>query len=418
MTSSPAYAAFVGIDWADQEHAVCLISSQGSVSSEALRQDPQAIAAWVNRLKLHFPGGTIAIAVEQRNGPLIHALMQHDNLVLFPINPRQLARYRESIAPSGGKDDPSDARLLAQFLRMHHEQFKPWIPDEPKTRELGRLCELRRSLVDERTRLVLKLTSLLKSYYPLPLNLLMGELTSERTLALLKRWPTHQQLCRAHPGSLRRFLQKHGYRNEEQINGILERIRGSVPLTDDNAINEPAALYAQALVEQIRVLNKQIGRFEEQIQSLLAQHDDAPLFRSLPGAGDALVPRLLVAFGSDRDRYASAEEIQCYSGIAPVMRRSGQSSTVKRRRACPQYLRQTFHEFAHQAKRWSRWSRAFYELQIRKGKKHQAAIRALAFKWIRIIFRMWKTRQAYDEQQYINTLRQRNSPIVPLLDDA
>jgi hypothetical protein len=80
----------------------------------------------------------------------------------------------------------------------------------------------------------------------------------------------------------------------------------------------------------------------------------------MPGAGDALVPRLIVAFGTQRDRYQSAYEMQCYSGIAPVMEASGNSQWVHFRFICPKFLRQTFHEFAGCSIQQSEWARAYY----------------------------------------------------------
>jgi len=137
---------------------------------------------------------------------------------------------------------------------------------------------------------------------------------------------------------------------------------------------------------------------------------DATIFY-LPG-------RLIAAFGSDRDRYHSAEEVQCYSGIAPVTRRSGKTLHVSSRYACPKFLKQTFHEFADHARKWSRWSAAYYRQKREAGCKHQAAVRALAFKWIRIMFRLWKTHSTYDETRYIQQLKQTNSPLVKYLETA
>ena len=137
------------------------------------------------------------------------------------------------------------------------------------------------------------------------------------------------------------------------------------------------------------MLNKAIEEFDQHLQDLVvARHPDQALFRSLPGAGDALVPRLIAAFGSDRDRYQTATQAQCYSGIAPITRQSGKSRHVNKRLACPKFLRQTFHEFADHARKWSRWAKAYYTMKRAQGAAHHAAVRALAYKWIRIIYRM------------------------------
>ena len=145
---------------------------------------------------------------------------------------------------------------------------------------------------------------------------------------------------------------------------------------------------------------------------MFEQHDDSTLFGSFPGAGASLAPRLLAAFGSDRGRFEFAAEMQQLAGIAPVTEKSGNGIWIHWRLACPKFLRQTFHEFAGQSILYSDWARAHYDQLRKRGKSHHAALRALAFKWIRIIFRCWKTRTAYDEALYCKSLRLRRSPLA------
>jgi hypothetical protein len=128
-----------------------------------------------------------------------------------------------------------------------------------------------------------------------------------------------------------------------------------------------------------------------------------------------LAPRLLVAFGTDRERFQAAEELQTLSGVAPVTKRSGKSRIIHRRWACPKFLLQTFHEFAYCSRKKSAWAKAFYLYQRSRGKGHHAALRALAFKWIRILFRCWKTNTAYSEDRYLDALRRRNVPLLAFL---
>ena len=410
-------AVVVGIDWADRQHVVCVLDGERAAVS-ILEQDPQAIAQWLDGLRRRFADRPIEIALEQSRGALVHALRECEGVRLYPINPKQLARYREAMYPSGGKDDPRDAELLAKFLWHHREQLRPWQPDTPETRRLAHLAELRRKLVDERKRLALKLRSTLKLYFPLVLTLWGQALTSDLVLALLCRWPSLSELKRPHPKTLRTFFARHGVRQPDRQTEWINAIRSAMPLTRDAALIQPHALYVQTLVEQIAGLSAAIARFDEELQQAAAAHPDEVLFRPVPGAGDALIPRLIAAFGSDRDRYESAEHVQSYSGIAPVTRRSGQSRVVTRRRACPKFLKQTFHEFADHARLWSPWSRAFYSMKRAGGMKHHAAVRALAFKWIRILFQVWKTRSTYSEAQYLEHLKKKNSPLLQFLDQT
>lgn len=406
----------LGIDWADRQHVVCLIEPSGRADCRTLDQDPDDIADWIHELQQRFPGHTLAIALEQSRGALVQALLSFEGLRLYPINPKQLARYREAIHPSGGKDDPRDAELLARFLLHHRDQLRVWQPDLPETRRLAHLAELRRRLVDERKSVTLRLGSILKLYFPLIVTLFGKTLHGELVLDLLRRWPTLAELKRPHPQTLRAFFAEHALRHEQRQTELIDAIRSATPLTRDAALIEPHALFVQSLVRQLAELNRAIAQFDEELKRAVVQHPDEPLFRVLPGAGDALVPRLIVAFGSDRDRYESAEQIQAYSGIAPVTRRSGQACSVSRRQACPKFLRQTFHEYANHARRWSAWSKAFYALKRATGMKHHAAVRALAFKWIRILFHLWKTRATYSEARYLNQLQQKHSPLIQYLE--
>jgi transposase len=407
------FAAFVGIDWADEEHAVCVLDGE-RVRREVLPHTPEAIAAWAAGLAREFGSRPVAVMVEQSRGALLHALMQHPQLVLFPVNPKQAARYREALVNSGKKDDPTDAECLARFVREHHRQLRAWQPDDAATRQLAQLVELRRKAVESRKQTTQQCEARLKQYFPLALDL--GD--AALCLAVVERWPTQQALARANPATVRKFFAQHGRRNIDQVNELIARIRAATPLTTDRAIIDPNALAVKFLVKELRVLEAAVAEFDAAIAQCFAAHPDAELFRSPPGAGAALAPRLLVAFGTDRGRFATADEVQAYSGIAPVTKRSGKSCRVSKRYFCNKFLRQTFHEFADHARKWSTWSKAFYDLLRSRGHRHHAAVRCLAFKWIRILFRCWKSRQPYDEARYLKQLQAKGASYLPNLQPA
>ena len=168
----------------------------------------------------------------------------------------------------------------------------------------------------------------------------------------------------------------------------------------------------QALVAQLRATLQAIDEFDAAITEVAECLPDYPLFASLPGAGSILAPRLLVAFGEQRERYGSAAELQNYAGVAPVLERSGNKCWIHWRLACPTFLRQTFVEWAGSTIPRSFWAGAYYQRQRAKGCSHQAALRALAYKWIRIVYRCWQTRTPYDESVYLNALKRRGSPLI------
>jgi transposase len=408
-------AAFVGIDWADQKHDIALraASSEALLERSRIESQPEALNDWVLELRERFASqGKILICLEQSRGALIHFLMGYDCFELYPINPKQLDNYRKAFRPSGAKDDPLDAELLCQFLSLHHHQLHLWRPDDEQTRKLALFCEKRRQAVDARTALSNQLKSELKQYFPLALAVLDNDLTTVLAADFLLKWPNFESLKKAPAHKLRKFFYGHHCRSEQKIKARIQRIQSAEPLTRDCAIIEAGSLTVEMLARQLKELAPYIARYEKQIAQLFAQHPDSVLFDNLPGAGDQLAPRLLSAFGSDRDRFQSPLEAVTFFGVAPVTERSGKSTWIHFRWACPKFLRQSFHEFAGHSVRFCDWAAAFYDQQRARGKGHHAAVRALAYKWIRVLFRCWKTRQPYDPQLYLAALRQRGSPLA------
>lgn len=406
------WAAFVAIDWADQKHFWRLApAGPGPQEYGEIRNTPEAVDVWATELNLRFGGGPIAVCLEQSRGPLVYQLAKYPHLVLFPVHAATAAKYRETFCPSGAKGDPSDTASLLDLLLRHRERLRALQPDTIQTRLLLSLVEGRRMLVDEKTRQKNRLTACLKMYFPQILKW-FDEVDSLLVGDLLKRWSSLVELKRAHPGTLRSFFHQHNCRSEERIQERIASIQISMPATEDEAIVEGESFKMRALVRLLAELRSQIEVYDQRIAQLVAEHPERSLFASLPGAGDVLIPRLIVAFGTCRDRYQSAYQLQCLSGIAPVTESSGKNRWVHFRWACAKFLRSTFHEYAAHSIRSSGWARAYYQAQRRNHKSHHAIIRALAYKWIRIIFRCWKDGQPYDEQTYLKSLKRTGSPVI------
>ena len=403
--------AYIGLDWADERHSVHLQTPDGTIEHFELEQKPAVLHEWVAQLQQRFAGGKIAVALEQRKGAVIHALLMYDCFVLYPINPKALARYREVFHTSGAKDDPLDSELLLDLVVRHRDKLRAWVPDTVESRKLQALCEQRRKLVNQRVALTNRLTSLLKQYFPQALEW-VGDLASVQACDFLTQWPTLGAVQRARPSTIQKFYRAHNCRKAEVIEARLAAIASARALTTDAAVVEPLSLSVQTYATQLRVLIAAIQTFDDRIAEVFAQHTDHDVFTSFPGAGEVCAPRLAAAFGTDRSRWDSAAELQAHSGIAPVTERSGKSRWVHHRLACPKFVKQTFHEFADQSIRFSRWARAYYDQQRGRGNDHHAALRSLAYKWIRILFRCWKDRKPYDEGQYLEALRRRGSPLV------
>jgi transposase len=406
------FAAYVGIDWADQKHVWSLrVTATGKREDGEVEHSPEAVEAWINGWMARFPGQPIAVCLEQSRGALLNMLSKYQQLVLFPVHPATVSRFRAALYPSGAKDDPKDADLVLDLLVHHRERLRRLEPDTVETRQLRFLVEQRRNLVNQKTAQSNRLTSTLKQYYPQILDW-FDDPTAPLVAAFLSRWPTLEMLQKVRQETLLRFFHEHNCRSQELIEQRLQQIRTAVSATRDQAVIDSSIVRVHWLCKMISTLCQAIADLDERIEPISHAHPDFTLFDSLPGAGAVMVPRLIAAFGTKRERFSDASQVQSFTGIAPVKEASGRSEWIHMRWACPKFLRQTFHEWAGHSIAHSEWARAYYHQQLAKGNGHHAAVRSLAAKWIRIVYRCWVNHTPYDEQIYLKSLRLHGSPLA------
>jgi len=248
------FAAFVGIDWADQKHAWALqIPGHLDVERGDLDHTPEAVAFWATELARRFAGRLIAVALEQSRGSLVFMLTKYAHLVLFPVHPTTLSDYRKGFRPSGAKSDPSDAGLLVDLLVRHREKLRRLNPDTEQTRSLQFLVEARRKFVNDKTRYSNRLTAYLKMYFPQVLDW-FSEVTSPIAGDFLERWPSLQKVQKARPETLRRFFVQHHSCTSESIDRRLEEIRGAMSATHDAAVTCSCSAAVLALVRIVRAI--------------------------------------------------------------------------------------------------------------------------------------------------------------------
>jgi hypothetical protein len=206
------FAAFVGIDWADATHEGCL-QAAGSAKREGfqLEHTPEAIDAWVTTLRMRFHGHPVAICLDLTKGPLVCALRQYDLLMLFPLNPLTLARYRDAVTPSRAKDDPPDAALQLDLRLTHRDTLQPLHPQSPTRRALEQLVEHRRRVVGDNVRMTNRLTRTLKNYFPHVLHWLQAKDTPIFWDSL-SRWPPLKAAQLARRATLETFCRAHHVR--------------------------------------------------------------------------------------------------------------------------------------------------------------------------------------------------------------
>lgn len=410
MKSLPAaFAAQIGLDWADKKHDICLVEHDSKeLEYCVIKHTPESIDEWALSLQKRFNNRPIAICLELKAGPVVYALLKYHFITLYPVSPKALAKYRQSFCQSGAKDDPTDAFLQLDYLQKHPEALRPLVPDDPQTRILQQLVVDRRHFVDEKVRLTNAIRAALKSYYPQVLQW-FADIDTPLFCDFLLQWPNLEEVKKASAETIGQFLKARRCVRANVIDRRTQAISKAMTLTEDEGVIIPMQRRARSLVRQLQQVLSTITEYDLDIAERFAKHAEYELFNSLPSAGAVFGPRLLAAFGTNRERYRSADEVSRYGGVAPVLERSGNKTWVHWRYCCTKFLRQTFVEWANQSRKTCFWAKEFYEEKRAQGKPHQATLRALAFKWIRIIFRCWQSRTPYDESTYLFALKRRKA---------
>jgi transposase len=403
---------WAAVDWGDQSHAVVVIDDQGDVVlSFQVPHTAEGLRGLVQSLR--ECGAIQGVAVEQARNLMVHQLLQ-GGFIVYPINPKLSDTWRKGWKVTAPKSDPTDARVLADGLRHHHAHLRPLLPDDPLTRELAMLCADECALIGQRTALVNQLQAALKEYYPSALEW-FSDWTSPTAWDFVLTFPRPEALQRASRKKVCGFLRAHHIGLTPLWQGRVDQRDQAAAWPSDPPTVEAKEFLAVALAKQLRTLQANLEAYRKRIEELYQQHPDAFLFSSLPGAGPKLGPRLLSHFGSDRARFTSAQSLQQLSGTVPVTRQSGRRREVVIRRACQKPFRKTMHLFAFQTIERSAWARAFYDRARQAGQPHSLALRNLASKWLKVIYRMWQDRVPYEESTYLSSLARRGSPLAAQL---
>jgi transposase len=410
------YDAVLSFDWADEKHDYCLFDAETSIlETGSIQNRPEVIHDFICKIRFRFQGKAVAVGLEQSKGALAYQLMEYGFFTIYFAHPTTVAKVREAWTPSGAKDDPGDAELIMGIVRDTNHKLRAWKPDTPETHRLMLLCSHRRKLVDLRVKLTNMLRSCLKTYYPLACRVAGDKLNEPLALNFLTRWPTFESLKRSRLSTVESFYTHGNSRSSKAVQERLEAIRDAEPSTTDPVITECYSMQMLVLVAQIRQIQESIKQYDKEIHKTYCTHADAEIIDSFPATGKVFGPRLIAALGTDRDRFESAHEIECYSGIAPVVDRSGKTAKIYRRYKCSAFIRQSFHEWANETTKHCLWARAFYVQAREKGMGHHQAVRSLAYKWIRIIYKCWKNQIPYDDGHYMSMLKKRGSGLMKLI---
>jgi transposase len=390
---------FVGDDWAEAHHDVCVLDEHGE--RLAKRRVPEGLAgiAQLHALLAEHTAepSEVVIGIETDRGLWVAALLE-TGYAVYAINPLAASRYRDRHSVSGAKSDPGDAQVLADLVRTDRHQHRPVAADSTLAEAVKVLARAHQSLIWTRQRQVNQLRSTLREFYPQALVAFAGELGELDALAVLARAPSPAEGRLLSLSALRSTLRRAGReRNLDQKARQIQAALRSDQLAASPQITSAFAASVRATVAVAQELSRQIDELERELADAFMSHPDAEILRSLPGLGLVLGARVLAEFGDSPNRYKDAKGRRCYAGTAPITRASGTRHVVLARIARNQRLADACYLWAFSALNSSPGARALYDRQRERGATHHQALRALANRLVGILDGCLRHHTPYDE---------------------
>ena len=390
---------FVGIDWAEAHHDVCVVDGAGRVLGRRRVADGVAGLAELHALiaeHIEEPS-EVSVGIEVDRGLLVGALVAAGYGV-YAVNPLAAARYRQRHAVSGAKSDRGDAKVLADLVRIDRHNHRLLAGDSEVADAVKVLARAHQSAIWSRQRQANSLRSALREFYPAALEAFGTDLTSSDALAVLAVAPTPELGRGLSRSKIAAALRRGG--RQRNIADQAERIQAALrseQLAAPARIADAYGVVTRSTVTVIKSLNREIALLEEALGEGFDEHPDAKIIRSLPGMGTILGARVLGEFGDDRTRFANAKSRKNYAGSAPITKASGKSLIVLARHARNKRLADALDQWAFCSLTTSPGARAYYDQLRARGKTHRQALRQLANRWVGILHHCLEANEFYDE---------------------
>jgi transposase len=384
-----------GVDWAKDDHAVCIVDPDGEVIE---RFRVAHTAAGLKRLISRLRGNGVGeVGIERGDGPVVEALLNAE-LAVVVIAPNQLKNLRSRYGSAGNKDDRYDAYVLADVVRTDRRRLTPLTRSTPLTLALRSTVRARRDLVEHKVAAANQLRAHLQIVFPGVVGL-FAVIDSQVSLAFIERFTTQTKADWLSAKRLGDWLTKIGYSGKVPPEVLHQRLldapRGTIG--SDAEVHANTTL---AFVAVLRTLTTQIEALATTIADQLAEHPDAPIVTSLPRSGILRAARLLAEIGDARGRFPTAESLACLAGVAPSTRQSGKTKAVTFRWSADKQLRDALCDFAGDSRHANPWAADLYQQARARGHDHPHAVRVLARAWANIIWRCWQDRITYDPARH------------------
>jgi transposase len=385
---------FAGVDWASEEHAVCVIDEPGRiVEGRRYRHDEPGIRGLCSRL---LRLGVKLVVLERPDGLLIERLLDV-GLAVIAVHPNQVKAMRPRYRVAGGKSDGFDSFVLAQLARTDSHRFRVLVPDSDRTKALRAMTRARESLVRTRVGLTNQLRDQLLTFWPGAARV-FSSVDSQIALAFLRRYPTPGDARGLGEQRLAAFLKRHGYPGRKPAGELLERLRAGAEGRAGELETAARRQLVLALVSALEPIVARISELTIEIRHALDEHPDGATFRSLFIAQDSWLcaASMLAEIGDCRDRYPSYRELAADAGQCPVAVQSGKAKRAQFRWACDHRLRQAFDVLADSSRRHNPWAADIYQRACNRGAGHAHAARVLGRAWCQVIWRLWQDHDTYN----------------------
>lgn len=393
---------FAGIDWAAEEHAVCVVDAGGVRVRERLIDHSEAGIAALCRELVSL--GIVRVAIERPDGILVDRLLEA-GITVIAVHPNQAKAARDRYSVARGKSDRFDAFVLAELARTDAHRLRAIRPDSDQTKALRALTRTREDLVGVRVELANQLRSQLQAFWPGAL--IFSDVDSPISLAFLRRCPGPADAKGLGPGRLGAWLDRQSYSGSKSPEELLERMRKAPAGRAGRGEAEARRAAVLGLVAALEPIVAQIRKLTSQIRAALTAHPDAAIFTPLfRDSKTAICPATLIAeLGDSRERYPTNAALAADAGMSPVAVESGKRRVAAFRRACDKRLRDTFSTLADSTRKWHPWAHKIYTDAIARGQHHPHALRTLGRAWARILWRCWQDRIPYNTALHGNMQR-------------
>jgi hypothetical protein len=395
---------FVGVDWAEEHHDVCVMDSDGRVRSKGrVGNDLAGVAKIHDLIGRVVPDDDddgddtrVVVGIETDRGLLVRALVAAGYRVVA-VNPLAVDRYRDRHRVSGAKSDPGDARVLADMVRTDAHQHRPVAADSDLAEAIKLVARSHQSAIWSRRRLANQVRSALREYYPAAMEA-FDDLTSGDAIAVLSIAATPEMGRVLSRSKIASALRRGGRQlNVDTKAAKIQTALRTEQLTQPATVTDAYAAIVTSLTQVIAAHNRQITELESVLDDHFGQHPDAAILRSQPGLGVVTGARVLGEFGDDHGRYSDAKARRNYAGTSPLTVASGTRTIVRARHIRNRRLADALHWWAFNAISRSPGARALYDRRRAAGDTHSGALRVVANRLVAILHGCLRTRTLYDE---------------------